>query len=235
MKVLILNSGMGTRMGSYTNEKPKCMTEIGNNETILSRQLKLLSRYNIKEIVITTGYLEDVLIEYCQSLQLDYKYKFINNPRYRDTNYIYSIYLAKDHLDDDLIMMHGDLVFDEIVLEKVIEAEKSVMTISSTVPLPEKDFKAVIKNNFIEKIGIEFFEHAVSAQPLYKLYKKDWQHWLNEIKRLIEDDQVSCYAENAFNNVSDKCKVFPLDIEDKLCTEIDTPEDLNSVIKYLRG
>jgi len=28
MKVLILNSGMGTRMGKYTKEHPKCMTGI---------------------------------------------------------------------------------------------------------------------------------------------------------------------------------------------------------------
>lgn len=52
------------------------------------------------------------------------------------------------------------------------------MTVSSTVPLPEKDFKAVIHDNRIEKVGIEFFEDAMAAQPLYKLKKKDWKIWL---------------------------------------------------------
>ena len=36
MKALILNSGLGSRMGVLTSEHPKCMTEISPKETILS-------------------------------------------------------------------------------------------------------------------------------------------------------------------------------------------------------
>ena len=35
MKALILNSGLGHRMGDITKEHPKCMTEIDNSETII--------------------------------------------------------------------------------------------------------------------------------------------------------------------------------------------------------
>ena len=44
MKALILNSGLGTRMGILTADQPKCMTEISNTETIISRQLNQLLR-----------------------------------------------------------------------------------------------------------------------------------------------------------------------------------------------
>lgn len=43
MKALILNSGLGSRMGVLTSEHPKCMTEISAKETIISRQLLQLS------------------------------------------------------------------------------------------------------------------------------------------------------------------------------------------------
>ena len=69
MKALILNSGVGKRMGDITKEHPKCMTEITNDDTILSRQLKQLSENNIREVVMTTGPFEDVLKDYCKSLQ----------------------------------------------------------------------------------------------------------------------------------------------------------------------
>ena len=36
MKALILNSGLGSRMGVLTSEHPKCMTEISAKETILA-------------------------------------------------------------------------------------------------------------------------------------------------------------------------------------------------------
>ena len=42
MKALILNSGLGKRMGTLTSEHPKCMTELSVGETIVSRQLRQL-------------------------------------------------------------------------------------------------------------------------------------------------------------------------------------------------
>lgn len=232
MKALILNSGLGHRMGVITKEHPKCMTEISFRNTILSRQLRQLVSFGIDEVVMTTGYYDQVLVDYCDRLHLPLKFTFVNNPLYADTNYIYSIYCAREALkDDDIILMHGDLVFESLVLESVIDSPVSCMTVSSTLPLPEKDFKAVIRNNQIEKVGIEFFDDALAAQPLYKIKKEDWLVWLKKIEEYCENDNRKCYAENAFNEVSDKCKIYPCDVKDMLCAEIDTPEDLEVVSK----
>ena len=175
MKALILNSGLGHRMGVLTSEHPKCMTEISHRNTILSRQLRQCADYGIEEVVMTTGYYDQVLIDYCHFLHLPLKISFVNNPIYDKTNYIYSIYCAKEQLkDDDIILMHGDLVFENLVFEAVVNSPDSCMTVSSTLSLPEKDFKAVIKDGRIEKVGIEFFENAMAAQPLYKIKRSDF-------------------------------------------------------------
>ena len=63
MKALILNSGLGHRMGVITKEHPKCMTEISAHNTILSRQLRMLASFGVEEIVMTTGYYAKVLIQ----------------------------------------------------------------------------------------------------------------------------------------------------------------------------
>ncbi len=229
MKALILNSGLGTRMGILTSEQPKCMTEIEDNCTILSRQLDMLSVAGIKDVVITTGYYDKVLVDYCSSLDLSVDITFVNNEKYDETNYIYSIYCAREYLDDDILLIHGDLVFDYNILEGIINSKHSCMTVSTTSRLPEKDFKAVIPNDRIQKIGIDFFENAVAAQPMYKINKSDWHIWLNEITEFCEHGNNKCYAENAFNNVSDKCNIVPYDIEDMLCSEIDNTEDLEKI------
>ena len=189
MKALILNSGLGSRMGVITNEHPKCMTEISYKNTILSRQLRMLASFGVGEVVMTTGYYDKVLVDYCNALHLPLKYTFVNNPLYDKTNYIYSIYCAKEALkDDDIILMHGDLVFESRVMEAVIDNENSCMAVSSTLPLPEKDFKAVIKDGRIEKVGIEFFDNAMAAQPLYKIKREDWLVWLQKIEKFCESD-----------------------------------------------
>ena len=235
MKALILNSGLGHRMGVLTSEHPKCMTEISHKNTILSRQLRQIAAAGIKEVVMTTGYYDQVLIEYCNFLNLPLHITFVNNPVYDKTNYIYSIYCAKELLqDDDIVLMHGDLVFENIIFDEVVNSDKSVMTVSSTIDLPEKDFKAVIKDGKIVKVGIEFFNDAMAAQPLYKINKEDWKVWLDNIVKFCESDNRKCYAENAFNEVSDACNIYPYDVKNGLCAEIDTPEDLTVVSVKLK-
>jgi phosphoenolpyruvate phosphomutase len=234
LKALILNSGMGSRMGVLTSEHPKCMTEVSSKETILSRQLEQLVEIGIEEVVITTGLFDSILVNYCESLDLPLHFTYVKNPRYQDTNYIYSIYCARGYLDDDILLMHGDLVFENAVLDTVAACETSCMTVSTTLPLPQKDFKAVVRGGRIEKIGIDYFNEAVAAQPLYKLLKKDWQVWLDSIVSFCEKDDVKCYAENAFNIVSDSCHIYPLDVGNQLCKEIDNVEDLAVVSEHLR-
>ncbi len=233
MKALILNSGLGHRMGVLTSEHPKCMTEISATETILSRQLKLISDAGISEVVMTTGYFDEVLVKYCESLHLPLHIDFVNNPLYAETNYIYSIYCAREHLDDDILLMHGDLVFESSVLDDILVCPTSCMKVSSTIPLPAKDFKAVVHNGCVEKVGIEFFTDAMEAQALYKLNRKDWKLWLDKIVQFCEKDNRKVYAENALNELNGACNITALDVKDRLCSEIDTPEDLKMVSERL--
>jgi len=234
MKALILNSGLGSRMGVLTSEHPKCMTEISSHETILSRQLKQIAEAGIEEVVITTGYYDGVLVNYCNSLDLPLHFTFVKNPIYDKTNYIYSIYCAREYLDDDIILMHGDLVFENEVFDRVIASSVSCMTVSSTLPLPEKDFKAVVRDGMVMKVGIEFFNEAMEAQALYKLNKEDWMVWLGKIIEFCETEKTKVYAENALNELNGAANIHALDVENLLCSEIDNPEDLAVVTAKLK-
>ena len=234
MKALILNSGLGSRMGVLTSEHPKCMTEISSHETILSRQLRQISEAGIEEVVITTGYYDGVLVNYCNSLDLPLHFTFVKNPIYDKTNYIYSIYCAREYLDDDIILMHGDLVFENEVFDRVIASLVSCMTVSSTLPLPEKDFKAVVNDGMVMKVGVEFFNEAMEAEALYKLNKVDWKVWLGKIIEFCETEKTKVYAENALNELNGAANIHALDVENLLCSEIDNPEDLAVVTAKLK-
>ena len=234
MKALILNSGLGHRMGVLTSEHPKCMTEVSATETILSRQLRLLESCGVNEVVMTTGYFDSILVNYCHSLNLPMNFTFVNNPLYAETNYIYSIYCAREYLDDDIVLMHGDLVFECSVLEDILACPTSCMKVSSTIPLPEKDFKAVIKDGFVQKVGVNFFENAMEAQALYKLKREDWKIWLDKIVEFCESDNRKCYAENALNELNGACNIAAFDVKDRLCSEIDNPDDLAVVSARLK-
>ncbi len=234
MKALILNSGIGRRMGILTKEHPKCMVKISQNDTILSRQLRLLSQAGVTNVVMTIGYLSQTLVNYCQSLDIPLNFTFINNPLYSETNYIYSIYCARESvLDDDILLLHGDLVFESSVLMDIINSEDSCMKVSSTLSLPDKDFKAVVNNGIVKAVGVEFFNSAIEAQALYKLKQSDWKIWLNKLCEFCDEGNRQCYAEVALNQVIDQCIIKAIDVGDRLCMEIDTPKDLNVIRKRI--
>lgn len=234
MKALILNSGLGSRMGVLASEHPKCMTEIGRHETILSRQLRQIADAGIEEVVMTTGYYDSVLVNYCQNLDLPLQFTFVKNPIYDQTNYIYSIYCAREYLNDDMILMHGDLVFEHEVFGRLLASPVSCMTVSSALPLPEKDFKAVVKDGMVMKVGVEFFSKAMEAQALYKLLQKDWRVWLDKVIEFCESGRTKVYAEDALNELNGAANIAALDVENLLCAEIDNPEDLAVVSAKLK-
>ena len=238
MRAIILNSGRGSRMGSLTAAQPKCMTEISDSETILSRQLTMLAEAGITDVVITTGAFSGELISYCDNLGLPLDIKFVHNPDFAQTNYIYSIFLAEKLLrGDDVILMHGDLVFERAVFDEVVSCDGSCMAVSLSAQLPEKDFKAVIADGRVKKVGIEFFgKGAAAAMPLYRLTAREWERWLDRICAYCQSgdsEKRRCYAENALNEIVIK-DIAPLDTGALLCAEIDTPEDLAAVKEALR-
>lgn len=234
MKALILNSGLGSRMGALTSKHPKCMTDISSTETILSRQLNLLCEVGITEVIITTGYYDEVLMEYCQTLGLPLNIRFVKNTIYDKTNYIYSIYCAREFLDDDIFLMHGDIVFDGSVLQDMLKCPGSCMKVSSTLALPEKDFKASVVDGIVKAVGVDIFGDSVmEAQAFYKLNRDDWSFWLEKIIGFCENGKRGCYAEVALNEVADICRIEAFDAKNRLCSEIDNPEDLKMVSEKL--
>lgn len=230
MQAVILNSGTGTRMGNLTKEKPKCMIEIKADETIISRQLQLLSEHGIDKIVITTGPFEKKLIEYCSKVT-ETELVFVHNDKFRDTNYIYSLYLAQDKIEENFLLLHGDLVFERSILEKVLSFEESGVLVNFGSTLPEKDFKARVEMNFVKEIGISIFDsNCYFCLPFYKIREKLKNEWFKQINNFIISGKTNVYAENALNNILKYDLLKPITFEKELCAEIDDSEDLKNIL-----
>jgi len=232
---LILNSGRGERLFPLTKDKPKALIKI-ENSTLLGLQLDSLIGCNIRDVIITTGPFENKIKQYVEKEYSDVNVFYVKNPKYRTTNYIYSMWLAKSLVDDDVILLHGDLLFERKMLERLID-EKYVncVLVNRKVKPPEKDFKAVIEDNRVIKIGVEFSGRNVFfSAPLYKLSKSDFLYWLDEIEKVVKKGGLKIYAETVFNEISDRLILHPLYFTEEFCLEIDTKEDLEVARSHFR-
>lgn len=230
MRLIILNSGMGSRLKNLTKNNPKALVQLDENQTIFSRAVSILSKFNFSEIIITTGYLNNVLESYAKKMFPNITFKFVYNPMYDKTNYIKSLDIIDDEFEEDIVLLHGDLVFSEDVANNVVNSKKSTVVIDSLINLPKNDFKAKIDNNLVKYIGVDYFGNsAVACQPFYKLLAEDWETWKNKIHEYCENGNVNVYAETALNELTDVIQLNPLDICGDLCNEVDTVEDLKNV------
>lgn len=239
MKALILNSGTGSRMGELTKNKPKCLIELGNGETILSRQIRQLNENGIEEFIITVGPFREMITDYVRKEFPNSLIHFVNNPSYDTTNYIYSMFLAKELIDDEIILLHGDIVASDSLFSRfLINAATNSVMVDPTIDLPEKDFKARIENNAVAYISVDITSpQAVFLLPVYKLTYEFMQSWIEVIKKYIDYGKMKVYAEDALNEILCKGKLvlFPWKLTNGFCQEIDTKKDLNVLIEHFNN
>lgn len=119
MKVIILAAGQGTRLRPLTNDRPKCMVEL-KDKPLIQYQLDLFKKFDIQDINVVTGYLEE---------KIDFKnIKKFYNPNYASTNMLYTLFCARELFDgsDDILISYGDIIYNSDVLTKVIDSNAKV-------------------------------------------------------------------------------------------------------------
>ncbi len=99
MRAILVAAGMGTRLRPLTNTIPKSLVEI-NGISLLERQIINLKEIGIDEIVVLTGYLHEKF----NNLVEKYNLVKIVNDKYDIYNNIYTMYLAKDYLQDTFVI-----------------------------------------------------------------------------------------------------------------------------------
>lgn len=111
MKALILAAGEGTRLRPYTLDRPKCMVEV-DGLSLLDRQLAVLRSEGISDVTLLGGYRADMLARYGFDICI--------NPRYQETNMVWSLFCAEDRMGDGLLLAYGDIVYSQAALRAVL-------------------------------------------------------------------------------------------------------------------
>jgi choline kinase len=112
-KAIILAAGEGTRLRPYTLERPKCLVEVGGI-SLLDRQLAVLASEGVTDIVMIGGYKADLLRRDGIDLQL--------NPRYYETNMVWTLFCAEPALEGGALICYGDIVYSRQALQTLLAA-----------------------------------------------------------------------------------------------------------------
>ena len=118
-KAVILAAGVGNRLRPFTDKLPKCLVQIAG-VPILDNTLAHLAALDTEEIVIVVGHHKEVIIGRFGSSYLGMSMTYIVSDNYEKTNNIYSLWLARDHLTQDVLLLEADIFFERSVLERLL-------------------------------------------------------------------------------------------------------------------
>lgn len=119
---IFLAAGLGSRLRPITDEHPKCMTEL-NNTTILENALTQLHDIGVEKVVIVIGYKGDYIIDAIGATYKGLSIEYIWNHQYDSTNSMYSLWLARQTLEQGAYILEGDIFFGKDFSELMEQGE----------------------------------------------------------------------------------------------------------------
>jgi L-glutamine-phosphate cytidylyltransferase len=118
MKAIILAAGRGTRMGTMTEEAPKCMVEFAGKR-LIDWQMSALIGASISELGIVTGYKSD-----------QWKIPgvtYFKNTDWASTNMVMSLYQAREWLNSSpCVISYSDIVYSSKSVETLLESKAPI-------------------------------------------------------------------------------------------------------------
>ncbi|HEX2695952.1 MAG TPA: phosphocholine cytidylyltransferase family protein, partial [Acidobacteriota bacterium] len=182
MKAVILCAGVGGRLRPLTEDRPKCLVDVGGR-TILESCLANLEGAGIDEVVLVTGYKRELV----ERLALDkcrMRVTFVHNEEYARTNTAVSLNLALKRMDSDFVLVNGDVLFDRGILDDLLrDPVRNCLAVDPDVALDGEEVKVIARDGRVEKVGKD-------ADPARSLGEAIG---LNKIGRALVPELVAIY------------------------------------------
>lgn len=233
MQAVILAAGVSRRLRPLTDYTPKCLLDIAGRN-LLQRTLDNLAINKITDILIVTGYRENMIKDYVKKNIKDLNINFITNEDYQYNNNSYSLWLSRDFIRQDFILLDSDILFDEKIITKLVQSQyQNCLAISVNGQLDEEQMKVVIGNdNRILQIGKEIeIDKAYGESIGIEKFSLSFSRVLFEIldRKITKENNVNEFYETTFQEILNRndpeYSIYCVDVSEYQCIEIDTIED----------
>ncbi len=234
MQAIILAAGYSKRMGKKTQDKPKCLIEIGGR-TILGRMLENLVDAGVDELVMTVGYRHQMIRDFIIAKFPNLKVEYLLNNDYENNNNGYSLWMTREKARGPLFLLDSDILFDRRILDLLLESsEENCLAVRTSDSIGEEEMKIALKDGTLEVAEIskqvdvkKAFGESIGIEKFSQTYLDKLYQTLE--KRIIKEDRINEFYEASFQELIDNgAPLYSADIGPNKAAELDLPEDIES-------
>jgi len=231
---LLLAAGTGSRLLPLTKKAPKCLTLV-NDTSILERLIKSLNQNGFNRLVVVTGHLENCIRNFLETRAGNLTIEYVFSPLYKTTNNIYSLWMARDIINEPFLLIESDLIFDPSLLSEMLYPDR--IAIAKMKPWLNGSTVTINASNRINAFHSDAADGSgeihYKTVNIYSLSVTSWHRVVEKLNQFIDSGRVNDYYEKVFRQlvIEKKLSLEAVFFDDKPWYEIDTAEDLASAEK----
>lgn len=234
---VILAAGMAKRLRPLTDECPKCLLKVGQR-TLLQRTVDAVVNSGINELVVVTGYKNNMIVDFLRTNYPSLAIHFIDNPDYAHNNNIFSLWLTRPYTEGkDFLLLDSDILFDPAIVSTIVGEEGTVLALNRH-ELGEEEIKVIIdhKGDVREISKVCAINKAIGESVGIEKMTADYSKALfQELQRMIvEEGLIDVFYEKAFERLIPQGFTFRIvDTTHFFSIELDTVEDFENAKKLI--
>ncbi len=220
---IILAAGNGHRMGRLTVDRPKCLLEVGGTP-LIERQLATLDACGIRDVTVVVGYQGGRIRS-----RLGDRVRYIENARYRETNSLYSLWLARHRLACGALVLNADVLIPTALLERLVRsrAEDAVL-VDLGKPLGAEEMKVKLEADRVIGFSKELPPEQADGEHLgiAKFGAEGGCRLIGHVESLVAVGHEGAWAPLAFHALAREWPLRAVPTDGLPWIELDFPEDL---------
>ena len=231
---VILAAGMAKRLRPLTDNKPKCLLEVGGR-TLLERTVRAMQQAGISDFVVVTGYCADQIRDFLTAMagspsHAPLRFTFLHNADYEHNNNIYSLWLAMEVVRGrDFLLMDSDILCDPAAVVSIARQTEPALALNRHA-CGEEEIKIIVDaDNRITEINktcnpADAIGESVGIEHMTANYSEALYHELHQM--ILHEGLIDVFYERAFERLIPQGHTFRVvDTTGYFSYELDTPED----------
>ena len=232
MRGIILAAGRGSRLNGTAGDKPKCLVRAGGM-TLLERQIRILRRAGVDDIVVVVGCQADRVRQSCGD-----GIRYVENFRFAETNSLYSLWTARALLYQGFVVLNCDVLFHPALLDELLATHHDAALLidyrgDGQPPYGDEEMKVKVRDGLVVDMAKTLDPADADGENLgiVKFGPRSAPVLVDILDRIVADGGLRDWAPKAFREFAQHHPLHAVAANGRPWIEIDFPEDFQRALR----